>query len=180
MPRARPRGPSRRQDRGVRSACGRALQSVRLSTSSLCAVALLVSGRAESATKSDLLDAAIKAADRLPTVRTLNRSWEDAPYLVGLLLIAEQLDKLTPGSGQAWIEHATTVIGGGDAPITDGDYAGYAQAAMDLYRLTSPIDMTGRATLLAATSGPIAFATRALHTTPSNGPPVTGWWVEGG
>jgi hypothetical protein len=164
----------------VRSACGRALQSMRLSTSSLLAMALLVSGRAEGATKSDLFDAAVRAANRLPTVRTLDRNWEDVPYLVGLLLIAEQLDKLTPGSGQAWIEQATTVIGGGDAPITDGDYAGYAQAAMDLYRLTVPIDTTGRATLLAATSGPIAFATRALHTTPSNGPPVTGWWVEGG
>ena len=164
----------------MRSGSGGALQGVRLSMSSLIAVALLVSGRAESAAKSDVLDATVKAANRLPTIRAVGRNWEDVPYLVGLLLVAEQLDKRTPGSGQAWIDRASTVIGGGDAPITHGDYAGYAQAAMDLYRLASPTDTARRAGLLEATNGPIEFAARAIRVTPSSGSPVTPWWVDGG
>jgi Glycosyl Hydrolase Family 88 len=164
----------------VRRGCGGALQSVRLSTWPLLAAALLVSGRAAGATKSDLLDTAVKAAERLPTIRAEGRNWEDMPYLVGLLLVAEQLDKRTPGSGRAWIDRATAVIGGGDAPLTHGDSAGYAQAAMDLYRLASPTDPAGRARLLEATNGPIEFAARAIRVTPSSGPPVTPWWVDGG
>jgi Glycosyl Hydrolase Family 88 len=153
---------------------------VRPLTSSLLAAALLVSGRAGGATKGDVLDAAVKAANRLPAVRSVGRNWEDVPYLVGLLLAAEQLEKRTPGSGQPWIDRATAVIGSGDAPIANGDYAGYAQAAMDLYRLASPTDTATRATLLEATNGPIEFAARALRTTPSSGPPLTPWWVDGG
>jgi len=153
---------------------------VRLSTLSLLAAALLFSGRAAGATKSGVLDAVVRAADRLPTIRTMRRNWEDVPYLVGLLLVAEQLDKRAPGSGQAWIDQATAVIGDGDAHITHGDTAGYAQAAMDLYRLASPIDSARRAGLLEATSGPIAFAARAIRVTPSSGFPVTPWWVDGG
>ncbi|MFI5198076.1 MAG: glycoside hydrolase family 88 protein [Thermoanaerobaculia bacterium] len=146
----------------------------------LLAAALLISGRAAGATKGDLLDAAVQAADRLPAVRPVERTWEDAPYLVGLLLVAEQLDRRTPGSGQAWIDRATAVIAGGDAPITNGDYAGYAQAAMDLYRLASPADAKRREGLLEATNGPIEFAARAIRVRPSSGPPVTPWWVDGG
>ncbi len=153
---------------------------MRLSTWSLLAAVLLVSGRAAGATKSDLLDTAVKAADRLPTIRTVRRNWEDVPYLVGLLLLAEQLDQRTPGSGQAWIERATAVIGGGDAPLTHGDSAGYAQAAMDLYRLASPTDTVRQAGLLEATNGPREFAARAIRVTPSSGSPVTPWWVDGG
>ncbi|HSB64120.1 MAG TPA: hypothetical protein VLJ18_08135, partial [Thermoanaerobaculia bacterium] len=108
------------------------------------AAATLVSGPAVAATKSDVLDAAVKAADRLPTIRVLGRGWEDAPYLVGLLLVARMLDERTPGSGGPWIDRAAAVIGGGDAPITHGDNAGYAQAAMDLYRIASPADTTRR------------------------------------
>jgi len=153
---------------------------VRPFTSFLLAAALLVSGRARGATKSDVLDAAVKAANRLPTIRFVGRNWEDVPYLVGLLLVAQQLEKRTPGSGQPWIDRATTVIGGGDAPIANGDYAGYAQAAMDLYRLASPTDTVTKAALLEATNGPMEFAARALRTTPSSGPPLTPWWVDGG
>lgn len=164
----------------MRSGPGGALQSVRLFASSLLAAALLVSGRAGGATKSDVLDSAVKAADRLPTIRSVGRNWEDVPYLVGLLLVAQQLEERTPGSGQPWIDRATTVIGGGDAPIANGDYAGYAQAAMDLYRIASPTDTVKRAALLKATNGPIEFAARALRATPSSGPPLAPWWVDGG
>lgn len=153
---------------------------VRRSMSFLLTAAFLVSGPADAATKSDVLDVAVKAADRLPTTRVLRRSWEDAPYLVGLLLVAGKLDGRTPGSGQRWIDLASGVIDGGDAPITHGDNAGYAQAAMDLYRIASLTDATRRAALLDATSGPIDFAARALRITPSSGPPMSSWWVEGG
>jgi hypothetical protein len=149
-------------------------------TSSLLAAALLVSGRAGGATKTDVLDAAVKAANRLPAVRSVGRNWEDVPYLVGLLLVAQQLEKRTPGSGRPWIDRVATVIGGGDAPIANGDYAGYAQAAMELYRLASPTDTATKAALLEATNGPIEFAAHALRTTPSSGPPLTPWWVNGG
>ena len=132
---------------------------------------------AGGATKSDLLEAAVRAADRLPAIRSLGRNWEDVPYLVGILLIAEEREKRTPGSGQPWIDRATAVIGGGDAPITNGDYAGYAQAAMDLFRIAAPSTASRRAGLLEATSGPMEFADRALRTTPSSGPPVSPWWV---
>ena len=159
---------------------GGTLRDVRRSTALLLAMALLVAERAPGATKSDVLDAAITAANRLPTIRAVGRNWEDVPYLVGLLLVAEQLDQRTPGSGQSWIADVTAVIGGGDAPITHGDYAGYAQAAMDLYRLASPSDASRRAGLLDATNGPIEFAARALRTTPSDGPPASPWWVAGG
>ncbi len=148
---------------------------------SACLIAaLLVSGQAFAATKSDVLDAAVKAADRLPTIRVPRRTWEDAPYLVGILLVARHLDERTPGSGQPWIDRASTVIDGGDSTITHGDYAGYSQAAMDLYRIASPIDASRRAALLDATEGPIEFAARALRVGPSSGPTISSWWVEGG
>lgn len=149
-------------------------------TLSLLAAALLVSGRAAGATKGELLDAAFRAADRLPTIRAAGRNWEGVPYLVGALLVAEQLEKRTPGSGKIWIDRAATAIGGGDGPITQGDSAGYAQAAMDLYRLASPTDTERRASLLEATDGPIEFAARAIRVTPSSGSPTAPWWVDGG
>ncbi|MFI5118835.1 MAG: glycoside hydrolase family 88 protein [Thermoanaerobaculia bacterium] len=164
----------------MRSGRGGALQRVRLPMASLLAAALVFTGRAAGATKSDVLDAAIRAATRLPAIRALGRNWEDVPYLVGLLLVAPELDERTPGSARPWIDRATAVIGGGDALVTHGDTAGYVQAAMDLYRIASPTDASGRARLLDATSGPFAFAARALRTTPSGGPPVSPWWVDGG
>ena len=137
-------------------------------------------GRAVAATRSDLVGAAVRAADRLPAIRTLNRNWEDVPYLVGLLLVAAELERQTPGSGQPWVDRVTAVVGGGTAPIAHGDYAGYAQAALDLYRIAPPVDAPRRRELLDATEGPLAFATQALRTTPSNGPPASPWWIEGG
>ena len=146
----------------------------------LIALPLLVSERAGAATRRDVLDAAVKAANRLPAIRPAGRNWEDAPYLVGLLLVAEELERRAPGSGQALIDRTTAVVGSGDAPLTRGDDAGYAQAAMDLYRLASPADSARRSALLEATEGPIEFADRALRNTPALGPPATPWWVDGG
>ncbi len=140
----------------------------------------LVPGLARAATRADVLEAAERAADRLPAIRSEGRRWEDVPYLVGLLLVAEQLEKSTPGAGRRWIDRAAAIVGGGDAPIGNGDYAGYAQAAMDLYRLTPPSDTARRAAFLSATEGPLRFAASALHAAPSNSPPLADWWVDGG
>ena len=155
-----------------------ALRSVRTAAAFLLAAALFIPREAAGATKSEVRDAAVRAADRLPTVQVLSRSWEDAPYLVGLLLLAREVDRQAPGSGQPLIDRAATIVGAGTAPVANGDYAGYAQAAMDLYRI-SP-DPSRRAALLDATNGPFAFALQALRVTPSSGPPAVPWWLEGG
>ena len=102
-------------------------------------------------------EAVARAADRLAAVRALGRTWEDAPYLVGLLLLADDRERLTPGSGRVWIDRVSAVVGDGTAPVANGDFAGYAQAAMDLYRIASPSDTSRRARLLAATDGPLAL-----------------------
>ncbi|HTS03504.1 MAG TPA: glycoside hydrolase family 88 protein [Thermoanaerobaculia bacterium] len=141
---------------------------------------LLAPEAARGATRSEVRDAALRAAGRLAAIRTLGRTWEDAPYLVGLLLVARELDRQQPGSAQPLVDEAASVVGGGDAPIANGDYAGYAQAAMDLYRIASPTDAARRAALLDATSGPFAFAWRALRVDPSSGPPADPWWTDGG
>ncbi len=140
----------------------------------------LVPGLARAATRAGILGAAGRAADRLPAIRSEGRRWEDVPYLVGLLLVGEQLEKTAPGAGRSWIDRAAAVVGNGDAPIANGDYAGYAQAAMDLYRLTPPADAARRANFLSATDGPFRFAAVALHAVPSNSPPLADWWVDGG
>ncbi len=144
----------------------------------LLTAALLLPGRGLSVTKRELRDAAVMAANRLTTTRVLARTWEDAPALVGLLRLAE--DPGLPEAGRAWIGLVTATVAGGAEPISNGDYAAYAQAAMDLYRLAPATDTAQRERLLAATNGPLAFADRALRTTPADGPPVADWWVEGG
>lgn len=127
-----------------------------------------------------MADAVARAADRLAAIRSLGRTWEDAPYLVGLLLLACERERVTPGSGRPWVDRVASAVGGGDAPIANGDYAGYAQAAMELYRLASPADVSRRAAALSATDGPFDFAVRALRVAPASGPPATPWWLPGG
>ncbi len=160
--------------------CRPALRAVRLVLSLFLSAALLVPGRALAVTKSELRAAAAKAANRLAAIRVLERTWEDAPALVGLLQFAGDPDGSAAPSSPAWIDLVTAVIGAGDTPISNGDYAAYAQAAMDLYRLAPSRDIALRERLLEATNGPLAFAERALRATPSAGPPPAGWWVEGG
>ena len=172
-----PRG--RRDGTGVSGERRPALRGVRLRASLLLAGALLLPGRALCVTKGELRDAAVRAANRLAGSRVLGRTWEDAPALVGLLRLAGPSGFVDPSS-RAWIDLVTTAIGAGDAPISNGDYAAYAQAAMDLYRLASPTDAALREKLLEATSGPLAFADRALRTTPAIGPPAADWWIDGG
>ena len=157
-----------------------ALRSVRLRASLLLVGAFVLPGRALCVTKGELRDAAVRAANCLAGSRALGRTWEDAPALVGLLQLAGNPDGSVDPSSGAWVDLVTTAIAAGDSPITNGDYAAYAQAAMDLYRLASPTDAALRERLLEATSGPLAFADRALRTTPATGPPAADWWVDGG
>ena len=73
---------------------------------------LLGPGHAPGATRSDVRDAVARAADRLAAIRSFGRTWEDAPYLVGLLLLAADRESLAPGSGRLptvpiWAVNAT-------------------------------------------------------------------------
>lgn len=135
---------------------------------------------AGAATRSEVLSTAARVADRLAAIKPLGRSWEDAPYLVGSLLLAEQMERDSPGSGARFVERAASAVDRGDAHLSFGDDAGYAQAALDLYRLTAPGDALRRAERLRATDGPTAFARRAVRTRPSDGPPEDPWWAAGG
>jgi hypothetical protein len=135
---------------------------------------------ADGTTKDEILAAATVAAERLPHVRMIGRTWEDVPYLVGLVLLARRTAAESPDTSRAWIDRATAAVGTGDGAIGHGDYAGYGQAAMDLFRTTPLSDASLRAELLAATDGPLAFAARAIRVTPANAPPASPWWVEGG
>ena len=156
------------------------LPNVRLVIAAVLGASLLGPGHAPGATRSDVRDAVARAADRLAAIRSFGRTWEDAPYLVGLLLLAADRESLAPGSGRPWVDRVDAIVGSGDDPVVHGDSAGYAQAAMDLYRMAPPADALRRERLLAATNGPFAFAERALRLTPSNGPPAPSWWLEGG
>ena len=135
---------------------------------------------APAATRGELLAAATRVADRLAAVKPLGRNWEDVPYLSGALLLADEIERDRPGAGAPLASRVEAAIGGGNPVVTHGDYAGYAQAALELYARTPPADEARRAALLAATDGPLAFARRALRTPPAAGPPVEPWWVEGG
>lgn len=143
-------------------------------------LALEAAGTAAGATRTDLLDAAVRASDRLAAVKPVGRNWEDVPYLSGTLLLARELERDQPDTGARLLSRVGTAVGSGTPVITHGDYAGYAQAALGLYSLTRSADADLRATLLAATDGPLAFARRALRSTPDDGPPSDPWWIEGG
>jgi hypothetical protein len=147
----------------------------------LAALALSAGARrAPGATREELLAAATRVADRLAAVKPVGRTWEDVPYLSGALLLAGEIERDRPGAGASLVARVEAAVGSGDPVVTHGDYAGYAQAALELYALTPHADETRRAAILAATDGPLAFARRALRTTPADGPPVEPWWVEGG
>jgi hypothetical protein len=153
---------------------------MRSATTCLLVASFLVSGQARGATRREVTAAVVRAADRLAAIRSLGLTWEDAPYLVGLLLVARERERLEPGSGQPWVDRVARVVGDGARPIAHGDYAGYAQAALDLYRITPTTDTSRRTKLLSATQGPFDFALRALRITPANGPPAAPWWLESG
>lgn len=141
---------------------------------------LALPGPAAAVTRSEIVERATRAADRLATLRAPGRTWEDAPFLVGVLLLAERLEPADPGRARLYREAVRAAIGPGTRDIRHGDYAGYAQASLDLYRLDRAGDPAERAAVLATADGPLAFARRAIRTGPSDGPPLEPWWVDGG
>jgi len=102
--------------------------------------------------------------------------WENAPYLDGTLLVAEQLQR------DDLKERVAAVLLGSSDDIESiywGDGTAFAQAALDLYRMT-PANDPRREALRALLGGPISFAEHAIRATPSSAPPRNPWWVEGG
>ena len=81
-----------------------------------------------------------RVADRLAAVKPLGRNWEDVPYLSGALLLAGEIERDRPGAGAPLVSRVEAAIGSGDPVVTHGDYAGYAQAALDLYAMTPLAD----------------------------------------
>lgn len=108
--------------------------------------------------------------------------WENAVFLDGLVLLGEQMNLRSAGSGNPFIERAAAVLLNSNDDIDNvswGDRTAYGQAALDLYRVLPPSD-TRRPALLATLNGPMRFAEHAVRVTPDSGPPRDGWWIEGG
>jgi hypothetical protein len=146
-------------------------------------LAILLAGvrtpRLRGATREEILDRAVRVSDRLATVKGFDRGWEDGPYLVGSLLVWEEIQRDSPGAAMQLRDRVIAVVGEGTSPVFNGDNCGYAQAALDLLRLAAPGDVK-RKTFLEATAGPLEFARLAMRYDASSGPPLHRWWVDGG
>lgn len=108
------------------------------------------------------------------------RAWMEVPLFSGIAMTWEAMpDRDTAAARRLWrlLDDFTAA---GNAPITHGDWAGYAQCALDAHRLL-PADSPRRIGTLATTDEPLAFARRALHGEAEAGnPPVDGWWTGTG
>jgi hypothetical protein len=123
-----------------------------------------------------------KVANRVSLSYAPRLHWENAVYLDGLVLLGEQLNAQSGGSGTPLIEHAADVLLNSDDAIDQvywGDGTAWAQAALDLYRVLPPSD-SRRQTLLTLLAGPMAFAEHAVRDTPAFAPPRDPWWIAGG
>ena len=120
------------------------------------------------------------AADRLASVKPIGRTWYDAPYLTGSVLVWEQLEADGSTAGQGLWERVDAVTAAGIDDVRHGDWAGYAQGALDLYRLIPPTEVGRRSAKLAVTDGPLRFAERVIRRTSADGPPLDPWWVPEG
>jgi hypothetical protein len=131
-------------------------------------------------TRDEILDRAVLAANRLAAVRSLGRTWEDTPYLVGSLLLWEQLQLRHPGSGGELWRRVAAVTEDGNADIRHGDDAAFAQACLDQVRLL-PLDRTAaRGRALHATDAALRFAETVIRYDAASGPPLAPWWVHSG
>jgi rhamnogalacturonyl hydrolase YesR len=102
--------------------------------------------------------------------------WENAPYLDGTLLVAEELQRAD------LIDRVAAVILGSNDNIESiswGDGTAFSQAALDLYRVLPPGDAR-RDSLLALFGGSMAFAQHAIRDSPDTTAARNPWWVEGG
>lgn len=137
----------------------------------------------EPLTRAAIVSTAIRVADRVaidPDEPRLH--WENAPYLDGLVLFGDELQRESNPNGARLIERAASVILESDDNINDifwGDGTAFAQVALDLYRVL-PANDPRRAVLLATLSGPMTFAEHAIRVSPSAGNPRDPWWIDGG
>src|SRR5947209_8726583 len=134
-------------------------------------------------TRAAIISTAMRVADAV-TIDPVEprRHWENAPYLDGLVLFGNELQRESNPAGTRLIERAASVILGSDDDITNlfwGDGTAYAQVALDLYRVLPPGD-SRRAALLDTLSGPMSFAEHAIRATPKTGTPRDPWWIDGG
>jgi hypothetical protein len=137
---------------------------------------------ANSADRAVILEQAVHMADRLDQVSTLDRSWYDAPYLVGCAFVAEQLEADGDPRAVRLQRRVEGVVGTGEAVVGHADWAAYAQAAMDLYRLAPSEPSSSRGEWLAATTGPLDFARLVIEYEALDGPPQSwpsNWAAEG-
>jgi hypothetical protein len=126
---------------------------------------------------------AIRIADRVRIDPSEpRRHWENVPFLDGLVLMGEELEHEGNPDGPRLIDRASSVILGSDDDIVNlywGDGTAWAQAALDLYRVTPPGDPR-REALLAMMAGPMSFAEHAVRVSPAAGAPRDPWWIDGG
>jgi hypothetical protein len=132
-----------------------------------------------AATRDQVLERAVRVADRLADVQEIGQRWRDAPYLVGCALLWEQLPAQHPARGRLW-QRVDERTARGFAVVTHGDQTAFAQAAMDLARLAPPDADAFRRDKLAVTDSSLAFVERALRVDARGADPVDGWWVASG
>ncbi|HEX7709105.1 MAG TPA: glycoside hydrolase family 88 protein [Thermoanaerobaculia bacterium] len=133
-------------------------------------------------TREVIKAAAAKVADRVVWTYAPRLHWENAVFFDGLVLLGEQMELESAGSGDRFLQRAASVLLESDDAIETvywGDATAFAQAAMDLYRVLPPSDPR-RADLLVTLVGPMEFAEHAVGVSPSDGPPRDPWWVDGG
>jgi rhamnogalacturonyl hydrolase YesR len=133
-------------------------------------------------TRATIAATASRAADRVTLSFDPRLHWENAVYLDGLVLLGEQLELQSPGSGSRFLDRAAAVLLESDDKIETvywGDGTAYSQAALDLYRVLPPSDPRRNA-LLAKLAGPMSFAEHAIRVKPADGAPRNPWWIEGG
>ena len=133
-------------------------------------------------TRDAIIATSSRVADRVVLSFHPRLHWENAVYFDGLVLLGEQMELHSPGSGTRFIERAASVILESDDPIDTvywGDGTAYSQAALDLYRVLPPSDPR-RARLLDTLAGPMRFAEHAVRVSPADGAPRDPWWIAGG
>jgi rhamnogalacturonyl hydrolase YesR len=133
-------------------------------------------------TREAIAAIATKVANRVSLSYAPRLHWENAVYLDGLVLVGEQLNARTAGSGNGLIERAADVLLNSDDAIDQiywGDGTAWAQAALDLYRVLPSSDAR-RPALIALLTGPVSFAEHAIRDTPASAPPRDPWWIAGG
>ncbi|HYC91097.1 MAG TPA: glycoside hydrolase family 88 protein [Thermoanaerobaculia bacterium] len=133
-------------------------------------------------TREALSAVAAKVAARAAWAHAPRLHWENAVLFDGFVLAGEQMNLHQPGSGDALIARAASVLLDSDddiAGVSWADGTAYAQAALDLYRVLPPSDPR-RERLLGLLDGPMRFAGHAVRATPPEAAPRDPWWIPGG